>query len=137
MYMQHVLAKAWLAHDWHSGIDTDSLQGVGKISQRLLSDVSLWCKAGNCPFVDLNTYIELLSSHVPHALVRHRVLLGPAAVLQPRRGQDPALDLHQSAAHIDTKGLNEGVVVVVRTLHEVADLPLAVRGRLGSRLYHG
>ena len=86
--------------------------------------------------MDLHADVELLSPHVPHALVRHRLLLGAAAVLQPRRGQDPALDLHQSGAHVDAKGLDEGVVIVVRAPHEVAYLPLPVGGRPGGRLYH-
>ena len=54
----------------------ESGERQGHKPEGILSDIALRCKAGDGPHADLNAVVELLASHVPHALVGHRLRFG-------------------------------------------------------------
>ena len=132
-----VLAEAGLADDGHSSVVGDFLKGLGEAPQSVFSDGALRREAGDGPLADLDAVEKLLSSHVPDALVGQSLHLGPAAVLEFRRWQNAASDLHEAVADVEAELLDVGVVVEVGFPDEVVDLSLAVGSRPSGGFDHG
>ena len=131
-----ILAEARLANDRHPHIARDLLKLLCEVPQRVFPHRPAGGKAGDGPLLDVHPREELLAPHVPNALVWQSLLLSSSTVLQFWRGQHPATDLHQVPRDVQTKLLDERVVVQVGLAHQVVDLPLPVWSGSGRGLDH-
>ena len=121
-----VLAEARLAKHLHSEVTGDLSQSVHKIVQILWFDGLLWREASYGPVFD--SFIKLLAPHVPDSLTGHgEGSAFPAPVLQLGRIEDSSLSLHHLQAHVEAELPDEGVIVEVRLVDGVPDIPLPIR----------
>ena len=121
-----VLAEARLAKHLHSEVTGDLSQSVHKIVQILWFDGLLWREASYGPVFD--SFIKLLAPHVPDSLTGHgEGSAFPAPVLQLGRIEDSSLSLQHLQAHVEAELPDEGVIVEVRLVDGVPDIPLPIR----------